>query len=123
MHPYQLGPGSTINLDAWDPNETAHFDGDKGEAKDALKELNQRLEALQELLHAEHKHKILLVLQAMDSGGKDGTIRHVFEGDWRILAIHVYQFIHILSGITLVHCSTDCIGSSAVPGPGIRHQK
>jgi PPK2 family polyphosphate:nucleotide phosphotransferase len=38
------------------------------------------LEELQELLYAEHKHKILIVLQAMDSGGKDGTIRHVFDG-------------------------------------------
>jgi PPK2 family polyphosphate:nucleotide phosphotransferase len=39
-----------------------------------------RLEALQELLYAEQKHKVLVVLQAMDTGGKDGTIRHVFEG-------------------------------------------
>jgi PPK2 family polyphosphate:nucleotide phosphotransferase len=45
-----------------------------------LKELNDRLEELQELLYAEGKHKILIVLQAMDSGGKDGTIRHVFDG-------------------------------------------
>jgi len=43
-------------------------------------ELNERLEELQELLYAEHKHKVLIVLQAMDTGGKDGTIRHVFEG-------------------------------------------
>jgi PPK2 family polyphosphate:nucleotide phosphotransferase len=35
---------------------------------------------LQELLYAEHKHKLLVVLQARDAGGKDGTIRHVFEG-------------------------------------------
>jgi PPK2 family polyphosphate:nucleotide phosphotransferase len=32
------------------------------------------------MLYAEHKHKVLIVLQAMDSGGKDGTIRHVFDG-------------------------------------------
>jgi PPK2 family polyphosphate:nucleotide phosphotransferase len=38
------------------------------------------LEELQEMLYAEHKHKVLIVLQAMDTGGKDGTIRHVFEG-------------------------------------------
>ena len=63
-----------------DPNEIETFDGGKDEAKDALRDLNQRLETLQELLHAEHKHKIMIILQAMDSGGKDGTIRHVFEG-------------------------------------------
>jgi PPK2 family polyphosphate:nucleotide phosphotransferase len=38
------------------------------------------LEVLQELLYAEHKHKVLIILQAMDAGGKDGTISHVFEG-------------------------------------------
>ena len=40
---------------------------------------NKDLESLQEILFAEHKHKLLIVLQAMDTGGKDGTIKHVFE--------------------------------------------
>jgi len=48
--------------------------------KEHLKQLNSELETLQELLYAEGKHKVLIVLQAMDTGGKDGTIRHVFEG-------------------------------------------
>ena len=48
--------------------------------KEHLQQLNSELETLQELLFAEGKHKILIVLQAMDTGGKDGTIRHVFEG-------------------------------------------
>ena len=80
MKRYQVSPGSEVNLSRWDPNETGTFKGDKSDAKDALRDLNERLQDLQELLHAEHKHKILIVLQAMDSGGKDGTIRHVFEG-------------------------------------------
>jgi PPK2 family polyphosphate:nucleotide phosphotransferase len=42
--------------------------------------LTARLGELQELLFAEGKHKILVVLQAMDTGGKDGTIRRVFSG-------------------------------------------
>ncbi len=41
--------------------------------------MNQRLEALQELLYAEGKHKVLIVLQAMDTDGKDGVIRQVFD--------------------------------------------
>ncbi len=45
-----------------------------------LEKLNDKLEALQELLFAEHKHKVLIVLQAMDTGGKDGVIRRVFDG-------------------------------------------
>ena len=38
------------------------------------------LDRLQELLYAEHKHKLLIVLQGTDTSGKDGTIRHVFSG-------------------------------------------
>lgn len=38
------------------------------------------MEILQELLYAEHKHSVLVVLQGMDSAGKDGTIRRVFQG-------------------------------------------
>lgn len=80
MDRYRVRPGTQIDLSAWDPRETAAFDGDKGDGKDALDELNKRLEDLQELFWAEHKHRLLVVLQAMDAGGKDGTIRHVFEG-------------------------------------------
>jgi PPK2 family polyphosphate:nucleotide phosphotransferase len=42
--------------------------------------LNGRLEELQEMLWAEHRHKVLVVLQGMDTSGKDGTIGHVFDG-------------------------------------------
>jgi PPK2 family polyphosphate:nucleotide phosphotransferase len=56
------------------------FQISKKEGKKKLHQLNQELEELQELLYAEGKHKLLIVLQAMDTGGKDGTIRHVFEG-------------------------------------------
>ena len=80
MDRYKIKPDQKINLDDWDPNETRAYDGDKKEGEDRLDELTARLEELQELLYAENKHKLLVVLQAMDTGGKDGTIRHVFEG-------------------------------------------
>jgi len=80
MKPYQVKPGSTVDLDDWDPDDTSAFDGDKEKAQVELLKLNRKLEALQEVLYAEHKHKVLIVLQAMDTGGKDGTIRSVFEG-------------------------------------------
>ena len=80
MERYRVRPGSDVDLSRWNPNKTAAFDGDKGDAKDALDDLNDRLEDLQELLWAEGKRRLLVVLQAMDAGGKDGTIRHVFEG-------------------------------------------
>jgi len=80
MDRYRVKPGSRVDLSEWDPNDKSAFPGRKNEGRKRLLELNQRLEELQELLYAEHKHKVLIVLQAMDTGGKDGTIRHVFEG-------------------------------------------
>lgn len=80
MDQYRIKPGATVDLARWDPADRSAFEGDKDAARHELKALNQRLEHLQELLYAEGKHKILIVLQAMDSGGKDGTIRHVFDG-------------------------------------------
>ena len=80
MDRYKIKPDQKINLDDWDPDETRAYDGDKDGGEDRLDELTARLEELQEVLFAENKHKLLVVLQAMDTGGKDGTIRHVFEG-------------------------------------------
>lgn len=77
---YRVEPGSEIHLSDWDPSDTAGFDGGKEEGRRYLSGLNQQLESLQELLYAENKHKVLIVLQGMDTSGKDGVIRHVFEG-------------------------------------------
>ncbi len=73
-------PKTKLNLVSIDTGGTDGFKGDKEEAEVYLKELRGRLNHLQELLYAEGKHKILIVLQAMDTGGKDGTIRSIFEG-------------------------------------------
>ncbi|MBC8264119.1 MAG: polyphosphate kinase 2 family protein [Anaerolineales bacterium] len=80
MEQYRVRPNSHIDLSQWDPKNTGAFAGDKREARETLRALNERLEELQELLYAEHRHKLLVVLQALDTGGKDGAIRHVFEG-------------------------------------------
>ncbi|HET91942.1 MAG TPA: polyphosphate kinase 2 family protein [Chloroflexi bacterium] len=80
MERYRVKPKSSIDPSQWDPNDRSAFDGGKKKGRKALLALNERLEMLQELLYAENRHKVLVVLQAMDTGGKDGTIRHVFEG-------------------------------------------
>lgn len=67
-------------LDQVDPTDTSSFHGKKEEAEERLEELRQRLDQLQELLYADHRFAMLVVLQGMDSAGKDGVIRHVFEG-------------------------------------------
>jgi len=76
--PYRVPPGSRETLQHWTTNDDGGYD--KASGRDATKGLNKRIEHLQEVLWAEHKHKVLIVIQATDTGGKDGTIRHVFDG-------------------------------------------
>ena len=80
MDRYRVKEGSTVNLAEWDPADASEFAGDKEEGERAARELNKRFEELQEILWADRRHRLLVVLQAMDTGGKDGTIRKVFEG-------------------------------------------
>lgn len=78
---YRVKPGEKVVLADIDPNEkTLYKSYDKPKGYEKLLALNEELEYLQELMFAEGKHKVLIVLQATDTGGKDGTIRHVFEG-------------------------------------------
>jgi PPK2 family polyphosphate:nucleotide phosphotransferase len=76
---YRVRPGARLQLAEWSTNTTDGFDGDKADAQAALAGLNARLAALQQLLYAEARHKMLIVLQGMDTSGKDGTIKHVFH--------------------------------------------
>lgn len=80
MDRYRIAPGTRVDLAAMDPRDAGAFAGSKDDGEERLGALNERLEELQELLYAEGRHKLLIVLQAMDTGGKDGTIRHVFDG-------------------------------------------
>jgi len=80
MNQYLIKPGTKVDLSKWDPNDTGDFKGGKEKGLAEVESLNTKLEELQELLYAENKHKILIVLQAMDTGGKDGVIRRVFDG-------------------------------------------
>ena len=77
--PYLVKPGSRLSLSKIDPNDSGSW-VDKATAKSALSKVRDRIEELQERLYAEHKQSLLVVLQATDTGGKDGAIRGVFEG-------------------------------------------
>jgi PPK2 family polyphosphate:nucleotide phosphotransferase len=59
---------------------TPGFEGGEAEAERACESLRKELVELQERLYAGETHKVLIVLQAMDTGGKDGAIRKVFSG-------------------------------------------
>jgi PPK2 family polyphosphate:nucleotide phosphotransferase len=80
MDRYKIISGTKVDLSQWDARDKSAFDGGKKDGRDEVADLNTELEGLQELLYAEGKHKILIVLQGMDTAGKDGVIRRVFEG-------------------------------------------
>ncbi len=80
MKTFRLEPGNKIKLKDFDSSDTSQFGGGKKDGLSALHDLLKELDPLQELLYAEHKHKVLIVLQGMDTSGKDGTIHRVFEG-------------------------------------------
>ena len=80
MQRYLVSHKKKIHLADFDPEETRGIAGDKEEARARLLVLTEQLEELQELMAAEHKHSIMVILQGMDTSGKDGVIRRVFEG-------------------------------------------
>jgi len=75
----RVRPGRPIRLSAIDPDSTGGFEG-KDAARVSLDKDLDRLRERQRLLYADGRHALLVVLQAMDTGGKDGTIRHVLSG-------------------------------------------
>lgn len=76
----RVPPGSRVKLSKWDADDRDIIGKKKSDARTRMDEYRVALETLQELLYAEGKHKLLIVLQAMDTAGKDSTIRHVFQG-------------------------------------------
>ena len=72
-------PGTKVKLSKYDANDT--FGWEKGhKMKSSLEKAIDRIDKLQYLMYAEHKHALLIVLQGLDAAGKDGTIRNVMIG-------------------------------------------
>ncbi len=76
---YWVKPGTKMDFNAYDSGEKTLFQGDKDELESQFDELQHHLQQLQKMLYAQNKHRILVVMQAMDTGGKDGCIKHVFS--------------------------------------------
>ena len=74
----RVAPGSGARLAERDPGDRLGVEKEAGERR--LKELSERIDALQYRLFAEDRRSVLLVLQGLDASGKDGVIRRVFEG-------------------------------------------
>jgi PPK2 family polyphosphate:nucleotide phosphotransferase len=77
---FRVRPGRPVSLSKIDPADTSAWPGDKDSAVKEIERYTEQLDRFQELLFADHGRSLLVVLQAMDTGGKDGTIRHVFRG-------------------------------------------
>ncbi len=76
MEQYRVLPGTEVKLGSFKTRYEGEMTKKQGKAQ--LKDCSKTLRDLQELLYAEHQHKLLIVLQGIDTSGKDGTIRHVF---------------------------------------------
>lgn len=72
-------PGTIVKLATYDPAQTPLIQG-KEKAREDTARHTSRLVELQARLYAEAERALLVVLQAMDAGGKDGTIKHVMSG-------------------------------------------
>ena len=72
--------GRGFRLSSFKPNSTPGFAADKEEGRELADALSRRLEVLQELFYADGRQRLLVVLQGLDASGKDGVVKHVFEG-------------------------------------------
>jgi len=80
VRPYRVTEGKKFRLQDWDPADTAGLKEEKKRAREILAAGAQMLADLQDRLYAQDRWSILLVFQAMDAAGKDGTIKHVMSG-------------------------------------------
>ena len=76
---FVVPPGKKIRLKDYDPGFTSHYKNED-EASAKLRKDIKRLAKYQDVLYAQNTYALLIVLQAMDTAGKDGTIQHVMSG-------------------------------------------
>ena len=77
--PFRVTEGEEVDLDKW-PRRVEPVYASKEQYGELLKEHVAQLSAKQQMFYADNRHAILLIFQAMDAAGKDGTIRHVMSG-------------------------------------------
>lgn len=78
LEQYRVNP-KKFSLKQFKPDDRSARTGDKASDATLLADLAHQINLRQDILHAEGKHKVLLLLQGMDTSGKDGTIKHVFS--------------------------------------------
>ncbi len=78
LEQYQVEP-KRVALKNYNAGDKSERSGNKAQDILMLEKLATEINALQDILHAQAKHKVLLILQGMDASGKDGTVKHVFS--------------------------------------------
>ena len=78
VNDYLAKPGKTIDLSKYDPRDMGSFN-DKEKTKAQTAKDAEAIDALQNVLYAEGKRALLVVIQGIDGSGKDGTVRAVFN--------------------------------------------
>ncbi|WP_193211335.1 polyphosphate kinase 2 family protein [Luteolibacter marinus] len=77
---YRVKSGQKLDLGSIETGEISLYtEGGKAKSLELFDKLRDELQALQKVLYAQNKHRLLVVLQAMDTGGKDGCVKHVFS--------------------------------------------
>lgn len=87
---HRIQPGTRVDLSTISADGKEYHD-DREQAEQEFKQLRKEFRDLQAALYAEDKHRLLLVFQAMDAGGKDGTIRVTTQGV-NPQGVRVYSF-------------------------------
>jgi len=77
---FMVKPGTKVKLDEYETSGKKYFDDDKDTGEKDLLKYKGEIDRVQEILYAEHQQRLLIVLQAIDTAGKDGTIKAVFDG-------------------------------------------
>ncbi len=80
VHPYRVTDGRRFRLKDHDPGDTAGLKADKKKVREILAAGVRLMADLQDKLYAQDRWSLLLIFQAMDAAGKDGTIKHVMSG-------------------------------------------
>jgi PPK2 family polyphosphate:nucleotide phosphotransferase len=80
VDPFCITKGKGFRLTDFDPSDTRGLRLDKGEAAELLQRGTEWLAEEQDMLYAQNRWSLLLVFQAMDAAGKDGSIKHVMSG-------------------------------------------
>jgi PPK2 family polyphosphate:nucleotide phosphotransferase len=80
VDPFRVTKGKGFRLKDFDPGDTLGLDMSKQEAAEVLARGTEWLAQEQDMLYAQDRWSLLLVFQAMDAAGKDGTIKHVMSG-------------------------------------------